>query len=161
MVMMIIMMYIIIRPYSNHCCSAWHVRYYGLMLISLINLWRRLSWSFRGNIIPQNIFGLTVASYGWNTPTFQRLTAPLSGFWTWVPISIVRTRMMETQSVSETSSSVEVKERVELYLYSPSGPSWPVLGWTLPLPLSTKCCLVWILYLKSRWINTTGWLYLN
>jgi hypothetical protein len=32
-------------------------------------------------------------------------------------------------------SSAEVKERVELYLYSPSGPSWPVLGWTLPLPL--------------------------
>ena len=29
-------------------------------------------------------------------------------------------------------SSAEVKERVELYLYSPSGPSWPVLGWTLP-----------------------------
>jgi hypothetical protein len=30
-----------------------------------------------------------------------------------------------------TSSSVEVKERVELYLYSPSGPSWPVIGWAL------------------------------
>jgi len=29
------------------------------------------------------------------------------------------------------SCSAEVKERVELYLYSPSGPSWPVLGWTL------------------------------
>jgi hypothetical protein len=28
--------------------------------------------------------------------------------------------------------SAEVKERVELYLYSHSGPSWPVLGWTLP-----------------------------
>jgi hypothetical protein len=26
------------------------------------------------------------------------------------------------------SSSVEVKERVELYFYSPSGPSWPVIG---------------------------------
>ena len=25
-------------------------------------------------------------------------------------------------------SSAEVKERVELYLFSPSGPSWPVLG---------------------------------
>ena len=25
-------------------------------------------------------------------------------------------------------SSAEVKERVELYLYSPSGPSWPLLG---------------------------------
>jgi len=32
-----------------------------------------------------------------------------------------------------TPSSSEVKEEVELYLYSPSGPSWPVLGWTLPL----------------------------
>ena len=34
-----------------------------------------------------------------------------------------------------TPSSAEVKERVELYLYSPSGLSWPVLGWPLPLPL--------------------------
>ena len=33
------------------------------------------------------------------------------------------------------SSSAEVKEGVELYLYSPSGPSWPVLGWNLPLTL--------------------------
>jgi hypothetical protein len=31
--------------------------------------------------------------------------------------------------------SAKVKERVELYLYSPSGPSWPVLGRTLPLSL--------------------------
>jgi hypothetical protein len=30
------------------------------------------------------------------------------------------------------SSSAEVKERVELYLCSPFGPSWPVLGRTLP-----------------------------
>ena len=29
-------------------------------------------------------------------------------------------------------SRAEVKQRVELYLYS-SGSSWPVLGWTLPL----------------------------
>jgi hypothetical protein len=28
-------------------------------------------------------------------------------------------------------SSAEVKESVELHLYSPSGPSWAVLGWTL------------------------------
>ena len=32
--------------------------------------------------------------------------------------------------------SAEVKERVQLYCYSPSGPSWPVLGCTFPLPLS-------------------------
>jgi hypothetical protein len=37
---------------------------------------------------------------------------------------------------SPTSSSAEVRERVELYLYSPSGPSWPVLGWPLPLLLT-------------------------
>jgi hypothetical protein len=29
-----------------------------------------------------------------------------------------------------TPSSAEVKERVKLYLYSTSGPSWPVIGWT-------------------------------
>ena len=39
---------------------------------------------------------------------------------------------------SPTPSSAEVKEGVELYLYSPSGPSWPVLGWTLPLPLPIR-----------------------
>jgi hypothetical protein len=32
-----------------------------------------------------------------------------------------------------TTSSAEVKERVELYLYFPSGPSWPVIGRTLSL----------------------------
>jgi len=30
--------------------------------------------------------------------------------------------------------TAEVEERVELYIYSPSGPSWPVLGLTLLLP---------------------------
>ena len=35
-----------------------------------------------------------------------------------------------------TPSSAEVKERVELHLYPPpSGPSWFILGWTLPLHL--------------------------
>jgi hypothetical protein len=29
-------------------------------------------------------------------------------------------------------SSAEVKERVELYLYSTSGPPWPVIGRTIP-----------------------------
>jgi hypothetical protein len=42
-----------------------------------------------------------------------------AGAWCWPP----------------TPSNTEVKERVELYLYSPSGPSWSVLGWPLPLPL--------------------------
>jgi hypothetical protein len=31
-------------------------------------------------------------------------------------------------------SSAEVQGRVELYICSSYGPSWPLLGWTLPLP---------------------------
>jgi hypothetical protein len=31
--------------------------------------------------------------------------------------------------------SAKVKERLELYLYSPSGPSWPAQEWTLPISL--------------------------
>ena len=38
--------------------------------------------------------------------------------------------------------SSEVKEKVELYLYSTSGLSWPVVGWTLPLP-DTLIGVVW------------------
>jgi hypothetical protein len=34
--------------------------------------------------------------------------------------------------------NAKVKERVELYLYFPSGPSWAVLGWTLPLPFTVS-----------------------
>jgi len=60
-----------------------------------------------------------------------------------------------------TPPSAEVKERVELYLYFPSGPSWPVLGWILHLPLplnliphTEKCGLVlvrWAEVCKGRW----------
>ena len=42
-----------------------------------------------------------------------------AGAWRWPP----------------TTFSADVKERVELYLYSPSGLLWSVLGWTLTLPL--------------------------
>ena len=47
-----------------------------------------------------------------------------AGAWRWQP----------------TSSSAEVKERVELYLFSPSGPSWPVLGWTYKWAWSLLGC---------------------
>ena len=58
--------------------------------------------------------------------------------------------------------SAEVKERIELYLYSPSGPSWPVLGWSLPLHsqgffLGGKAAGAWIsMYfeVKNDWSYT-------
>jgi hypothetical protein len=39
-------------------------------------------------------------------------------------------------------SSADVKERVELHLYSSSGPSWSVVGWAVPLslPLPDRIC---------------------
>ena len=43
----------------------------------------------------------------------------------------------------------EVKERVELYLYSPSRPSWPCLGWTLPLPLLSRSNR----FIRNCWTN--------
>jgi hypothetical protein len=43
-----------------------------------------------------------------------------AGAWRWPP----------------TPSSDEVKEIVQLYLYSPSRPTWHVIGWPLPLTLS-------------------------
>jgi len=36
------------------------------------------------------------------------------------------------------TSNAEAEERVELYIHSPSGFSWPVLGRTLPLPLPVR-----------------------
>jgi hypothetical protein len=40
---------------------------------------------------------------------------------------------MGTGSLSGGKAARVKKKRVQLYLYSPSGPSWPVLGRTLPL----------------------------
>ena len=39
------------------------------------------------------------------------------------------------------SPTAEVKERVVLYICSPSGPSWPVIGRNLPLPLPLSLLL--------------------
>jgi hypothetical protein len=47
-----------------------------------------------------------------------------AGSWSWPP----------------TASSAEIEGRVELYICSPSGPSWPVLGWPLPLPVFVHRC---------------------
>jgi hypothetical protein len=45
--------------------------------------------------------------------------------------------------------SAEVKERVELYIYSSSGLSWSVLEWTLPLPLPLPYSLYWGVYIVN------------
>jgi hypothetical protein len=37
-----------------------------------------------------------------------------------------------------TPSSAEVNKRIGFYLYFTSGPSWPVIGWTLPVLYNEK-----------------------
>jgi hypothetical protein len=50
----------------------------------------------------------------------------------WVPGLFPAGKAAGTWRLQPTQSSAEVKERDELYLYFFSGPSWPVLGRTLP-----------------------------
>ena len=51
----------------------------------------------------------------------------------WFRVSFPRVKRSGHDAEHPRPFSAEIKERVELYLYSPSGPSWPVLGWTLRL----------------------------
>jgi len=48
-----------------------------------------------------------------------------------------------------TTSSAKAKERVELYLYSSSGPSWSVLGWTYHSQ-------EWEAWRMSNWTDAAG-----
>jgi hypothetical protein len=54
-------------------------------------------------------------------------------------VSFLAVKRSECGTDHPTPSRTEVKERVHLNFYSPSGPSWPVLGLTLTfLTLSTN-----------------------
>ena len=53
-----------------------------------------------------------------------------------------------------TPWDAEVKERVQLYLLSLSGPSWPVLRGNLPLLL---LLLLLLLHRHCSWISTVVW----
>jgi hypothetical protein len=53
--------------------------------------------------------------------------------------------------------NAEVKERVELYLYSPSGSSWPVLGRTLP----KEICWVGVDWMDLAQVRDKWWAVVN
>jgi hypothetical protein len=53
----------------------------------------------------------------------------------WVPCLFPADKAAGPWRWPPTPSRAEVKERVEVHLFSPSGLSWPVVRWILPLPL--------------------------
>jgi hypothetical protein len=66
----------------------------------------------------------------------------------WVPCLFPGVKRPGRVVAQPPPSRAEVKEIGELYLYSPSGPSWPVLGWIfILLPLYScigllySCCI--------------------
>ena len=71
--------------------------------------------------------------WGWDflhpsTPTLGPTQTPVQ----WVPGLFSWVKRPGRAMDHPSPSSVEVKERVELHQTTPSGPSWPILGWTLP-----------------------------
>ena len=78
--------------------------------------------------------------------------------WHWGPPSLLHNGYWVFPSVKQLGcgidhpppSSSKAKERVELYIHSPSVPQWPVLGWTLPLPFNH---LRWAIHQKIKHIR--------
>ena len=74
-------------------------------------------------------FSTPIKTHPWGTPSLL-----YNGYWVTFPGQ----KRPERGVDHPPPSSNKVKERLQLHLYSPSGPLWPVLGWTLPLPLLFK-----------------------
>jgi hypothetical protein len=58
------------------------------------------------------------------------------------------------RSVDPPTSSAEVKERVQLYIYCPPRPSWLVIGWNLPLPYKGYRRPKQKIYLRFMYMNS-------
>jgi len=75
----------------------------------------------------------------------------------WVPCLFPRGKAAGARRWQPTPSSDEVKERLELYVYShPSWPSWPVLVWPIKhsLSLTKKYQFILLLGIKAVYFET-------
>jgi len=114
-------------------CTVWHVDKYIIAFKLVINS-RRIS---RGPVkLMPGPGGWGTLPYTMGTGSFPRVKRPGRGI------------------EHPPLSSADAKERVELYLYSPFGPSWPILGWTLPFTFTLVCGVMsfgeWFLTFRSK-----------
>ena len=98
-----------------------HTEKYGTLHTSLATGWTVLESSPGGNYILR-----TRPDRPWCPPSL---------LYNEYRVSFPRVKRPEGGVNNPPLTSAEVKERVELYIYSRSGSSWPVLGWILPLHL--------------------------
>ena len=83
----------------------------------------------RSNTSGSEIFH-TCSDQLWGPPSL-----PYNGYW----VSFPGVRQLRRDSDHPPPSGAKVKERVDIYLYSPSGPSRQVIGWTLSFTFTILC----------------------
>ena len=97
--------------------------------------------------IAQSVQWLTMGWTVWGSNPSGAEIFPTHPDWPWGPPSLLHDECWVSflgvkrpwhGIILPPPSSAEVKERVELYLYSPSGLSWPLLGQNLPFFISVK-----------------------
>jgi len=72
--------------------------------------------------------------WGWGIPRLSKLApGPTQPPVQWVLDLFLRVKWQGYGVGHPSPSSAKIKEIVELYTYPLSGPSWPVLEWSLPL----------------------------
>jgi hypothetical protein len=123
--------------FSSMSCDVWP------LFVQSFFFWRRPPhfWAVQVTLVGRYSDSLQAGQSGYRIPVGARFSAPVqtgpealydgyrvfpggkaAGAWRW----------------PHTPSSTKVKEREYLYFYFPSGPSWSVLGGTLPLPGHTQ-----------------------
>jgi hypothetical protein len=108
---------------ARYCMILYSISPYERARIAQFVWWLARDWMIQGSNPSWGEIFCTLLDTPWGTPSLlqNKYQVPFWGV-----------RQPGCDVDHPPLSSAEVKERVELYLYSASGPSWSVLEWTLP-----------------------------
>jgi len=104
----------------------------GARILQLV-WWLAVGWMVQGSKPNTGEMFRTHPYHPWGPPSLL-----YNGFWVFSGGKVARVWQ------PPMPCSDKVKERVELYICSPSGPSLPVQGWTLPLFYLLLCVCVFV-----------------